>query len=77
MRFMRVTSKGRVTIPKAIRDRFALVAGTEVDFVVTGNVIRLVKAGALSRGEALVLRLRGACRGGMTTDEVLAMTRDL
>ena len=74
---MRVTSKGRVTIPKAIRDRFGFVAGTEVEFVVTGNGVRLVKAGTLSRGEALVLRLRGAAGGGMTTDEIMAMTRDL
>ena len=39
----RLTSKGQVTIPKSIRDRFGLRAGSEVDFVVEDGVIRLVK----------------------------------
>jgi AbrB family looped-hinge helix DNA binding protein len=36
-----VTSKGRVTIPKAIRDRLQVDAGDQIDFVVTehGDVV--------------------------------------
>jgi AbrB family looped-hinge helix DNA binding protein len=29
---MRVTSMGRVTIPKVVRDRFGMMPGTDVDF---------------------------------------------
>jgi len=71
---MRVTSKGRVTIPKEIRDRLDFQPGTDVEFVTNGKVLYLVKTN-LSRGEKLVLRMRGAAALGMTTDEVLAMTR--
>jgi AbrB family looped-hinge helix DNA binding protein len=39
---MRVTVKGQVTIPKAIRDKLGIVAGSEVEFVEEGNVVHLV-----------------------------------
>jgi antitoxin PrlF len=71
---MRVTSHGRVTIPKAIRDRFGFRPGADVEFVTNGKNVYLISAN-LSRGEKLVLRMRGAASGGMTTDEVMAMTR--
>jgi AbrB family looped-hinge helix DNA binding protein len=71
---MRVTSNGRVTIPKAIRDRFGFHPGADVEFVTNGKAVYVVKASA-SRGEKLVLRMRGAAGPGMTTDEVIAMTR--
>ncbi|MEA2336078.1 MAG: hypothetical protein QOE82_85 [Thermoanaerobaculia bacterium] len=73
MPVMRVTSKGRVTIPKAIRD-LGFHPGTDVEFVTNGKAVYLINANT-SYGEKLVLRMRGAARGGMTTDEVLAMTR--
>jgi len=40
-----VTSKGQVTIPKRIRDRFGFEEGTEVTFLVRGDeVVLLPKA---------------------------------
>ena len=41
---MRVTSKGQVTIPKAIRETLGIEPGGEVDFIAVGNSIRLVAA---------------------------------
>jgi antitoxin PrlF len=31
-----VTSKGQVTLPKALRDRLGIVPGTSLDFVIDG-----------------------------------------
>jgi antitoxin PrlF len=62
-----------VTIPKAIRD-LGFNPGTDVEFITNGKNVYLVKASA-SRGEKLVLRMRGAAAAGMTTDEVMALTR--
>ncbi|MEC5289249.1 AbrB/MazE/SpoVT family DNA-binding domain-containing protein [Aurantimonas sp. C2-6-R+9] len=42
-RQVRVTEKGQVTIPKAIRDKLGIVPGSEVDFVDTGDAVRLVR----------------------------------
>ena len=39
----RVTSKGRVTIPKKFRDKFGIQPGTQVDFVAAEDGIHLRK----------------------------------
>ena len=71
---MRVTSKGQVTIPQDIRRQLGVEAGSEVDFVVDDDVVRLVRRPG-SGGEALVARMRGR-RLSMSTDEIMALTRD-
>ncbi len=76
---MRITSKGQVTIPQAVREQAGLLPNTEVDFVVEEGSVRLVKATqhrGQSRGERAVERLRAqGHRIPMTTDEILALTR--
>jgi antitoxin PrlF len=75
---MRVTSKGQVTIPADIREQFGFLPDTEVDFVVDGDTVRIVRAAkpGLSRGDRVVRRLRGRAVARMTTDEILALTRE-
>jgi AbrB family looped-hinge helix DNA binding protein len=75
---MRVTSKGQVTIPIAIREKLGILPNTEVEFEVHGNTARLVKVPAKrasGRGANVVARLRGTADVKMTTDEILALTR--
>jgi AbrB family looped-hinge helix DNA binding protein len=73
---MRVTSKGQVTIPQAIRQRLGLQPETEVEFEVVGNAVRIRKAaGRGGRGAGVVGRLRGRATTRLTTDEILALTR--
>lgn len=75
---MRITSKGQVTIPQDIREKFGLLPNTEVEFVARRNTVQLVKAKTMTRrtrGQALVDRLKGRARTAMSTDEILALTR--
>jgi len=72
---MRITSKGQVTIPKNMRDRFGLQPETEVEFVAEGNALRLVHASCSQRGSKLVKKMRGMATSGMSTDEIMALTR--
>jgi AbrB family looped-hinge helix DNA binding protein len=73
---MRVTSKGQVTIPQEIRERFGFLPETEVEFRVEGGTVRLVKIKSpRGRGQSVVNRLRGSADVKMTTDEILALTR--
>jgi AbrB family looped-hinge helix DNA binding protein len=56
---MRITSKGQVTIPIEIRERAGLLPSTEVDFVLEGRSVRIVRArGARrrTRGRSVVGR---------------------
>lgn len=73
---VRVTEKGQVTIPKAIRDELGIGAGTEVEFERRKDTIVVRKANAGStRGRRLAERLRGRGDVQMTTDEIMALTR--
>lgn len=74
---MRITSKGQVTIPQEIRERLGLLPNCEVKFDIVGDSVRLRKArGQKRRGELFLRRLRGSApKPGMTTDELMALTR--
>jgi AbrB family looped-hinge helix DNA binding protein len=70
-----VTTKGQVTIPKKVRDFLGIRPGTAVDFEVRqGGDVVLVRADGKRRSGRLA-RLRGMARGGMTTDEIMRLTR--
>ena len=80
---MRITVKGQVTIPQAIRERYGLLPGTEVRFVEDGGVVRIERADQPpGRGRAIVDAMRAAARRrGMperlSTDEIMALTRSI
>lgn len=74
---MRVTEKGQITIPKDLRDALGIGAGTEVTFEREKDAIVVRKvADGLTRGRRIAERLRGRGDVGMTTDEIMALTRD-
>jgi AbrB family looped-hinge helix DNA binding protein len=75
---MRLTTKGQVTIPLEIRKRLGLLPWTEVEFEVDGDSVRLRrKATGHGRGDRLIEAMRRAPRPkpGMTTDQLMALTR--
>lgn len=75
---MRITAKGQVTIPVEIRERLGLLPNSVVDFEVDGNTVRIRRARGRQtrgRGRSIVEHLRGKATGGMTTDEIMALTR--
>lgn len=71
---MRVTSKGQVTIPQRVRRQLGITAGSEVDFELDDRGARLVRV-ADGTGTDLVARMRGAATVGMSTEEIMALTR--
>jgi len=70
-----VTSKGQVTIPKPVRDRLGITPGSAVEFeMMPDGRFVLTKVDAdhpVSRFEAL----RGRAGRGLTTDQIMALTR--
>jgi AbrB family looped-hinge helix DNA binding protein len=74
---MHITSKGQVTIPIEIRERLGMLPGTEVEFDVDGDAVRLVRAKeAVGRGRTIVDRLRGRATNSLSTEEIMALTRE-
>jgi len=75
---MRITTKGQVTIPAAIREKCGLLPHTDVDFVLEGRTVRIArKSGSSkpSRGARLAAHLKGRGDVGMSTDQIMALTR--
>lgn len=72
---MRVTEKGQVTIPKGIRDEFGIRPESEVEWEVVEGVITLRKSPDRSRIRAALERMRGTANTGLTTDEIMKLTR--
>lgn len=73
---MRITSKGQVTIPQEIRERFGLLPHTEVEFVVEDGAVVVRKAsGGNKAARDWARAYRGSLKGGMSTDELMRLTR--
>ena len=73
---MRITSKGQVTIPIEIRERMGLLPNTEVRFEVEGNTVRIIREEKVGgRGQRLLDRMRGRATSGLSTEEIMALTR--
>lgn len=70
---MRVTQKGQVTIPLAVRSALGIRPGSDVEFELDERGARLVVDS--KRAAAEIARMRGAGDIVLTTDEILALTR--
>jgi AbrB family looped-hinge helix DNA binding protein len=58
-----VTSKGQVTIPKELRDKFGIEPGTQVDFSATEDGIRVRKVIDRSKPVKVLGRLKKELAG--------------
>ena len=74
---MRLTSKGQVTIPIAIRERLGLRPGTEVEFGIEDDAVTIRRSrDGRGRGRQLVERMSGRATAALTTNEIMALTRE-
>ena len=74
---MRVTVKGQVTIPQHLREKAGIMPGSEVEFSeAKDGSLTLRKTPGKGRGRRIVEAMRGRGDVRMTTDEILALTRD-
>jgi len=72
---MRVTTKGQVTIPQEIREKFEITPAVEIDFIEEEDRVYLVKRKAKPKTTHKFRRLRGIANVKMTTDDIMALTR--
>lgn len=73
---MKVTSKGQVTIPQEIREKYGFLPDTEIQFREhRGRVVIEKSNHTETRGTRLIERMRGSSDVKMTTDQIMELTR--
>jgi AbrB family looped-hinge helix DNA binding protein len=73
---MLVTSKGQVTIPQHIRNRYGLKPGTTVEFLAERGAVRIQpRKHAKSPVDDWLQHATGAIRGKGTTAQLMKLTR--
>lgn len=70
---MRVTQKGQVTIPLPVRRALGIQPGSDVEFELDQHGARLLVDRDRAAGE--IAQMRGAGKGEMSTEDILALTR--
>lgn len=71
-----VTRKGQVTIPKQVRDRLGIHPGSRVDFeIAEDGKAFLRRIGKRAVKPSRFERMRGTATSGLSTDEIMALTR--
>lgn len=76
---MKVTIKGQITVPQALRERFGLLPGTEVEFVADKDALRIKprKRGRLAATpfDAWLTKAAGSASTKLTTEQIMAISR--
>jgi AbrB family looped-hinge helix DNA binding protein len=62
-----ITSKGRTTLPRGVRDALGVSAGDRVRYVVEGNEVRLLKVRSVMELEGVLQHPR---RGAASLDDM-------
>ena len=70
-----VTSKGQVTIPKAIRDHLGIGPGSKVDFRQSADGGIVIEKADGSFVPSRFEKIRGSAGPGPSTDEIMALLR--
>ena len=73
---MRVTTKGQVTIPQHIREKLGITPATDIEFVEEKDRVYILKKEGPRNRAGRFRKLRGIATVRMTTDEIMALTRE-
>ena len=73
---MHITSKGQVTIPRRLREKYRLYPNTEVEFLDDGERVYLKKSSITEPvRESPFDTARGVATVRMSTEEIMGLTR--
>lgn len=81
---MTVTANGQVTIPENLREQFALLPGSEVEFIPEADALRIKARPPVVQPAPIIdaksaarwlSKAAGSARSGLSTDQHMALTR--
>lgn len=71
---MKISERGQITIPLALRERYGLLPDTEVEFVERQDELVLIRNPQAR--QARLRQLYGQIHTGKSTDEIMQLLRD-
>ena len=74
---VRITSKGQVTIPQVIREKYGFMPETDIEFVERDGWIGIQRADLSKpdRVQQFIERLSGSATIELSTDEIMQLSR--
>lgn len=74
---MRITSKGQVTIPQIIREKYGFLPETDIEFIERDGWIGIqhMESNKPDQIQRFIERLAGSGSGALTTDEIMEISR--
>lgn len=72
---MQVNEQGQVRIPAEVRDRLGFVPGTAIELEAVGEKLEIRKTSRTGSIKAWIERVKETSTSGMTTDEIMQLTR--
>lgn len=72
---MQVNEQGQVTIPAEVQERLGFAPGTEIELEIVGEKLEIRKKSRTGSIKAWIERVKGTSTSGMTTDEIMQLTR--
>jgi antitoxin PrlF len=72
---MKVTSKGQVTIPQEIRDKYLILPHTEIEFKEQNGRIYIEKIKSQNIKSGPFEKVRGSASSGLSTEDIMKLTR--
>ncbi len=72
---MNVTTKGQVTIPQHLREKYKIYPHSEIEFLEDNGKIYIVKLENTKKLKNIFNNFRGIATVKMTTEEIMSLTR--
>jgi antitoxin PrlF len=72
---MKITSKGQIPLPPEVIEKLGFLPDTEIEYVIEGEILLLRKSRQIPTGKQLIASLRGTANSGLSTDEIMKLTR--
>ncbi len=73
---MRINTDGKITIPPDIQQKLGLLPGTEIQLEVIDDTLHIRKQASPNQGAQLIAAMRGKATSGLSTDEIMRLTRE-
>lgn len=73
---MKIDTDGKITIPPEVQEQLGFKPGTEIQLEVMGDTLQIRKPKVSNRGMKLIAAIRGKATSGLTTNDIMQLTRE-